>query len=334
VVRVDFRDQTVNLTNALGTVEMSAVAHSIGAHIVKTLAPYQFAQPPTVRFEGRVGIHTKSGLDDAHFQVEGGDFQWREFRLSRARAGLHWLGDTLTLTNFRGSLKGGEVEGQGWFDFTRPKVMDYRFEVLATNVSAKPLLRDLFPETTNTLEGLLSGRLTITNAHTGSELSWWGDGDIMLRDGLIWDLPLFRYLSPLLNTVVPGIANSRARQATATFMVTSNLLATRDLEIRTPTMRFQLDGTVDFDGRVQGKIEAELFRGTPALGWMISRVFLPFTKLFSYRIGGRLGQPKLEPLYIPKILMLPFHPLRTLRELFPEDKTLGPEPQVQAPVDW
>jgi len=52
----------------------------------------------------------------------------------------------------------------------------------------------------------------------------------------------------------------------------------------------------------------------------------PVTKLFEYKVSGPLGEPKVDPVYVvPKVVFLPFqlpfHPLRTLRGLFPEDGT-------------
>jgi hypothetical protein len=45
------------------------------------------------------------------------------------------------------------------------------------------------------------------------------------------------------------------------------------------------------------------------------------TKLFEYKMTGTLDQPKAEPLYVlPKILLLPFHPFRTLKELLTEEE--------------
>ena len=319
-LRVDFQKETVNLTNLNSRLEVRPVAAAIGAHIVKTLEPYQFSVPPAVHFQGVVGIHGKSGLDDARFEVSGGRFRWQNFNFDQVTARLHWRGDTLTITNFEGGLKEGTATGDGYFDFTRGQAMDFQFHVNATNVSAGPLLADLFPASTNRLEGRLGGRLSITNATTASDLSWFGYGDVTLRDGLIWNEPVFRYVSPILNSVVPGLGNSRARAGAATFLITNSVIVTRDLEIHASGMRLQLDGSVDFQGRVLARMEAGLFRDTPGFGWVLSRVFWPFTKVFSYRIGGTLSRPTFEPLYIPKILMAPFHPLRTLKELFSDDK--------------
>jgi hypothetical protein len=93
-------------------------------------------------------------------------------------------------------------------------------------------------------------------------------------------------------------------------------------------MRLNYDGTVDFDTRINGTMEAELFRNTPGIGEVVSKVLWPVTKLFEYRVTGTFSKPKQEPLYIPKIFMMPFHPLRTMRELIEGEKSqlLPPRP--------
>jgi hypothetical protein len=57
----------------------------------------------------------------------------------------------------------------------------------------------------------------------------------------------------------------------------------------------------------------------PGLGPVVSKVLWPVTKLFEYKVGGSLGRPKSQPVYIPKIFLMPFHPVRTLRELMEGD---------------
>ena len=85
-------------------------------------------------------------------------------------------------------------------------------------------------------------------------------------------------------------------------------------------MRMNYQGTVDLRERVDGRMEAELLRDLPAIGFIISKVLWPVTKLFEYRITGTLGDPKTQPLYVlPKILLMPFHPIKTIKDLIPED---------------
>jgi hypothetical protein len=90
--------------------------------------------------------------------------------------------------------------------------------------------------------------------------------------------------------------------------------------IQASGMRLNYEGTVDFDTRINGRMEAQLLRDVPGIGILVTTVFTPLTKLFEYKVGGTLAKPKSDPLYIPKIMMMPFHPIRTLRELVGEEK--------------
>ena len=89
------------------------------------------------------------------------------------------------------------------------------------------------------------------------------------------------------------------------------------------------EGNVDFKGRVDARMEAELLREFPGFGRLLSLVLLPFTKIFEFKVTGTLADPQSEPLYLPKFFMLPFHPLRTLKELIPGEpiKPAAPPPE-------
>ena len=163
---------------------------------------------------------------------------------------------------------------------------------------------------TNRLEGTLSGLLVITNANTENPASWFGYGNMTLQDGLIWEVPVFGLFSPLLNAINPGAGNNRAKDAVATFTIADSVIATKDLRIHASGMRLNYEGTVDFDTRINGRMEAELFRDTPGVGPVVAKMFWPVTKVFEYKVTGTFGKPKSEPLFIPKIFMMPFHPLR------------------------
>jgi hypothetical protein len=134
---------------------------------------------------------------------------------------------------------------------------------------------------------------------------------------LIWDIPIFGLFSPILNSVVPGLGNSRAKKASATYILTNSVIFSRDLQIHATAMRMQYDLRIDFDQRIAGRVEAELLRDMPGLGVIISKVLWPVTKLFEYRLSGSLDQPQAEPVFfIPRVLLLPFRPIKTLKELF------------------
>ena len=53
-----------------------------------------------------------------------------------------------------------------------------------------------------------------------------------LRDGLIWDIPIFGIFSDVLNGMVPGLGSSRASAGTCTFIITNGIIRSDDLDIR------------------------------------------------------------------------------------------------------
>src|ERR1051326_953899 len=156
-----------------------------------------------------------------------------------------------------------------------------------------------------------------------------GYGFADLRDGLIWAIPLFGALSPALDSLAPGLGSSRASAGSASFIITNGIIHSDNLEIRSPTLRMQYRGNIDLEGHLNARVEAELLRDMWLVGPVVSTVFWPVTKLFEYRVTGSLGQPKLEPVYfIPRIVQMPFHPFRTLKEMIPEDTSRSNAPPV------
>jgi hypothetical protein len=175
---------------------------------------------------------------------------------------------------------------------------------------------------TNRLEGLLNARIIITDGNSSDLHTLQGHGRVELRDGLIWEIPIFGILSPVLDSIAPGagLGSSRAREGSASFTITNGVVRSDDLEIRASMMRLQYWGTVDLVGnKLDARAQAELLRDTWIVGRLLSVTLWPVSKIFEYRFTGTLHQPKSEPVFfVPKILMLPLHPIRALKDLTPE----------------
>ena len=318
-IGIDLVTQKLHLTNASGQMNPQAVARAIGKKAGEAVDPYRFDVPPMARASGVVDLKKGRHEDALRFEVNGGPFHWKNFHLSAASGIVDWQGQNLYLQDVKGVLHGGQVSGSAQFDFSPEAGTVFSFNGLAQEINLQPLLIDLV-NTTNRIEGRLSGALVVTHANDRDPHSWQGHGRLGLRDGFIWEIPIFGVFSPVLNTFIPGLGNSRAKEATADFVITNSVIESKNLEIRATAMRMRYDMAVDFERRVDGRMEAELLRDIPAVGFFLSKLFWPFTKLFEYKVTGTLDQPKTQPLYtIPKILLMPLHPIKTFREMLPDD---------------
>jgi len=330
-ITLDFNRRLIFFKNGYSTADPAAIARAIGPKTAHILEPYHFLQPPTVFVEGCVPLHDINGVhdvDDAdlNFDVVGGvPFQCLRLRAARVTGTIRWLGETLVLTNIAAELYGGTGNGFANFDFRVPhEGADYQFTAAVANINLHALAADL-ASATNHLEGALSGRLVVTRADTRDWRTPDGFGQARLRDGLIWDIPLFSILSPVLNAVSPGLGDSRATDAAAAFVITNGVIYSDPLEINTVMTRLQYSGTVDLRANVNARVTAQLLHNLWVVGPLISTIFTPVTKVFEYKITGTLEDPKKEPVYVPKLLLLPLHPIRTLEELIPGgDNFFGP----------
>jgi len=314
----DISAQKIYLTNGFSTADPQVVTRAIGPKIARTIEPYHFVNPPTAHVHGIIPTHNETEAD-LHFDVDGGPFQWSKFNLAHIVGHVHWKGDRLDLENVRSDFYNGTAIGSATFDFTPEHRTDFQFNLTVTNAVLQFLMADVATQT-NALEGRISGTLVVNKANSTNWQSWQGGGHAELKQGLLWEIPIFGIFSPVLNTISPGLGSSPATSATGTFLITNGVVRSDDLEIRSPAMRLQYRGTVDFDRRVNARVDAELLRDMWLVGPFVSTVFWPVTKLFEYKVTGSLAQPKTEPVYlIPKLVMMPFHPFRSLKELLQED---------------
>ena len=327
VIHVDFPAGRIHFTNGYSTAEPQVVARIIGPMTAEAMEPYRFTRPPTVFVEGYAPLHGERDAD-LHFTVAGGPFEWLRLRVKWITGNVHWYSNYLTLTNLQAPFYEGEAWGSAVFDFETKEGTDFRFFTEVSDADLSALMRDVNPRT-NQLEGRLSGTLTVTNANSRDNWSWQGFGRARLRDGLIWDIPIFGVLSPVLNSIVPGLGTSRASEATGKFVITNSVLRTDDLEIRSPMLWLQYGGTVDYLGRVDALVEGEPLRDAWLLGRIVSLALTPVSKLFQYRVTGTLAEPVGDPVYIPKALFFPFRPISTIEEMFQgEPGTTNAPPEI------
>jgi hypothetical protein len=249
---------------------------------------------------------------------------------------VDWVGPTLSLTNLRTDFYLGKAAGNAHFHFDNiSHSANFNFNFVTTDASLHLLAKDLADGKTNKLEGLLTARLEVTDGNSGNWQSWQGAGRVDLHDGLIWDIPIFGVFSPVLDTVLPGLGSSRARQGSATFTITNGVIDTEDLKIETLMARLRYRGTIDLKGAVNARMEAELFRNAWVIGPVLSLALWPVSKTFEYEITGTIHKPKSAPVYIPRIFFLPLHPVQTIKDLLPE-QTASPTngPPASAPLHY
>ena len=322
LVEADFSAFRIALTNLRSNLDPVAVAALISTNFVDHLQPFQFIVPPDITLNGTV-FPREPDNHDLHWEIAAPGVMWRKFETGPFSGRVIWTNRTLVFTNFVASPASGPgaLAGHGIFHYTPGRGADFSLDTTLTDLDLHSLIARITPHT-NHLEGTLGAHLVITSGHTTRMDEWEGYGDVHLRDGFIWEFPVFGIMSPVLDAIVPGLGKTRANEASADFLISHSMVSSKDLVIRAPTLLLVYHGKVDFNGNVEAIVEAQLLRDTWLLGPILRVVLKPVTKLFEYKVGGTLSHPHSEPLRFPKFLMFPFHPFTTLRQMFspPEQK--------------
>jgi len=335
-VTLDLAGQRIFLHGGTGHVSPVAVGKAIGPQTAAAMEPYHFLDLPNATVEGCIPLKQRAGelvTDDADLRVDvigTTPFRWRKFETPRITGTIHWLAHDLILTNVVSECYGGTAQGWGVFDVETPgDGTDFSFYIEGTNVDFNAMGRALWSPT-NQLKGALSGQVLVTSANSSSWRTWNGYGQAQLHSGLLWDAPILGLMSPVLNTLTPGldIGNSRATDGAGRFNMTNGIVYTDSLEIRSLTMRLDYVGTVDLDENVAARARAQLLRNTPMVGPIFSLVLTPVSKAFECEVTGTLDQPKITPVYIPfaKVFAAPLHPIRTIEKIFAPPATNNPVP--------
>ncbi len=326
----DVARQLVSFTNTTSTLPVLRVARVIGPKLTKTLSNYVFSNPPAVWLEGTVQIHGQAS-NDLRLEVRSQDFSWWRVHGTNVSGHLHLLGETMTISNLQAGVYGGGLGGDLHFDWTTPSDTRFNLSLDGVNIGLVELLRDISPAT-NRLEGRLTGTVVVTQGSTTNHQLFAGYGRLHLEDGYLWGLPVFGLFSPLFDALSPGLGQTRFTEGAATFVVTNSVLTTRDMEMKSATMRLQYRGSLDVAGHLDATMEAELFRDMPLIGRLLQFAFTPVTKLLEYRIRGTVMKPDPEPRYLPRFLLMVLRPFATLKTLLPAEEKPAVPPPVPTPV--
>jgi hypothetical protein len=331
---LDLAGRKLWLQGGRGRITPMAVARAIGPKTAEAFAPYQFLAVPEATVDGCIPLTFRHGdlvTDDAdlQFHVIGTlPFRWRKFETPAMAGTIRWLRNDLIITNVTAACYGGTADGWGVFDVQTPGAgTDFSFFMEGTNVDLNAMGLALWSPT-NQLRGGLSGQVTVTSANSADWRTWNGYGQAQVQNGLLWNAPVFGLVSPVLNTITPGldVGNSRATEGAGRFTLVNGVIFTDSLEIRSLTMRLDYVGTVDLQQNVAARARAQLLRNTPVVGSFFSLVLSPVSKAFECEVTGTLSDPQITPVYIPfsRVLTAPLHPIRTVEKMFAAPATNAP----------
>lgn len=314
---VDFVSKRLFVTNAQSTMDPAMLIRQMGTKTPGFLKIVHFDTPPKVRASGSFVLGDPLATD-MRFYVQGTNFHWTNLGADTISGTVLWVARDVALTNIEGRIYGsGKLNGWLAFDYVPKHGAGFRSQFAVKDISLSTLSRSLTGKNSR-IDGKLDGSLLLNAPSSTNKETWTGRGYVNVHDALLWQIKLFGIFSPVLNAIAPGAGDSRAKSATAHFTIGQGKVASDNMEVQATGMRLMYRGNISMDKQINGRVEADLLRNTPLFGEVLSMTLSPLSKIFEYQIKGPMSNPVIEPLYVPKFLMMLLRPFHTLKSILPE----------------
>ena len=326
----DLKEKRLSLTNGVGKVDPAAVFKAIGPKTARALEPYQFIDPPKVKVDGWIQTGSGRNIASLHVDVDGGAFKFNRFNSRDMNGEIFWAGHTITLTNVVSEFYGGELIGNFFSRFNDKQSSEIDFHLHAKEMELTGFMSDVLGRDSG-LSGQIDGNLDI-KALSNDWSSWNGSARLSLKDGYLWELPLFGVFSPVLDQMTPGLGAGKFSKGTGDFKIVNSIVKTRNVELKSPLVRLQYTGHVDFNGKISNAgVVAEPLRDTwvigPVLGPVLNLALKPIERMLKFKVEGTLNKPKMKFKHIPKLFLVPVQiPLKLFDDIV-TDEVLVPKNQ-------
>ncbi len=285
-VRADFNEHVVEFDVAC-TANPNEMAPLLGPVSAATLRPYRFGPRTDGNARGRVDfVNPTNTAWTAH--VVGEQFAYWKLTADRAEANLTFTNNTFQIANFAADFYGGKLTGGTDFQFAGTNVT-YQFRLDVQRADVKRLLTDMGGTAKAT--GYLTGEMELRGAGEDTR-QLVGRGSLTVADGVLWEAPLFGPISHVLG-------NTKATSAKADFKISEYAWRSENLTVEAGAFTARAPGTVDFDGKLDFRVQAQFLRNIPGLNILTKLIGV----LLEYEVGGTISEPSYRAANLPKELL-------------------------------
>jgi hypothetical protein len=293
----DFRTNLWQIRDVKATVYPAEVAQWIDSDLVHDVKPYRFGKrPPVLHLDGvldprKGGTHTRLTVNA---EAPGGmdyTFARKDLHFGTMKGRLFFTDESLKLTNVRGELFGGTISTEGDISLVKSKPGE-ALTVRIAGVDFAKLSKLYFGFDDS--KGKMDASIAFTCKGDDTR-TLRGQGEVSVTEGNVFAIPFLGPFSEILNKIIPGTGYSRARKATATFVIDDGILSNKDLVIEGNGFSMYGDGRIwvtedkiDYDIRINA-------RGLPGV------LLLPVSKLLEYRANSHFTKPDWRMKALPRL---------------------------------
>lgn len=278
---------------------------AVGLPIGKQMSVFRFDGPVTVGLKGRAG-YQDACRNAVNFRIDGRDMGVGRFVASSCAFDMTLTESVLSVTNLSGRLMDGKMAGHGRFDLPMAGCTNARYRVGLSLASADfGQMAVALGGETRSYEGALTFEL---DAEGPCGAQWAdamrGSGQVKVRDGRVFMLPVFGGFSKMMTTLIPGLDFVlRQSDLTSAFVVHEGRAHTEDIQIEGDILSLAGSGAYVFDGRLDFRAQVTLSKESTLVGKVLRTLAAPISMLMEFRLKGTLREPRWYPVNFSRDLL-------------------------------
>jgi len=286
------------------TVDPEAAAELVVPGGSSWLSEVSFNGPAKYSIAGKVNITNQAACRIAA-DIECAQMIFRGVCADQCSLHYDRNGTQIAISQLDAAVLGGGLKGSAQFEPASGSTNTaWRVNLTAENMKLKSLAEQLFTdqETRMDSKGDCSGMLELRGiTGAGMESATSGRGELKIRNGSIFRLPLFGGLPGVLEGIIPGIDHYLLRplveqnSADVSFVVENGKARARDVRIEGQIFSLKADGGYDLATRqMDFDVELRFLKRKTLIGGVMQTIMLPVTKLFRIRLRGSPDKPEWE----------------------------------------
>lgn len=269
-------------------------------------------EPPCdVRAWGRFNY---ADMDRTAFQgtVRTAALRVFELPVTNVSAAFDMRGWTNRVTGLRGGLYDGPVQADLLLSpraTTNGAVAAYALNAVWTAADFRQVIEFMRGATGSQEVGRMDLELAIEGTMTPDALTnMTGHGAIKVRDGRVFNLPLFGGLSDFMRRAVPGLDFVlRQSDADAEFTIANGRVASDKVRIQGDVLSLVAVGSMGFDTTLDFEAQVKLMKEHTLVAKVLRFVTWPISKLLEFRLRGPVRKPEWYPINFSRELLERLH---------------------------
>jgi hypothetical protein len=279
---------------AVSTVEFPTLVRLIGLPTGWLPGNWTVGSQERVYAKGRYAYGDRA-LTAMEVAVEGRDLNLGRYPLDEVSFKWWMRGVTNEVTDIRGRIAGGSFTGAAQFvpDAVEAGRLRYRVKGEILHAELSSVLAMVSSGVVTGIEGNVYGNIELAGVTGVAGQGVVGRGEVNIRSGRIFSIPLFGGLTRALTSRFPGVDMLvLQREARATFEVGGGKVSSHDLRLDGDVFAVEADGACGLDGVLGFVVKVRPATERKVIGPAIRTLAFPFSKLLEFKLEGTLSKPE------------------------------------------